>query len=369
MAVPGTDPAVAHRTMEYCGVAYDTGTNFQTGQGSLSRMSWSRDQMQLEVNLVSDELYCNSVTVYGSDLDRLAETARAAVDRDLHVWLQPRLVDRSQEEILEHLAAAARIAESLRAEGARISLTVGAVHLVFTPGLIAGDKYHERMANIYAESGHHLLVPTASVDVAAAAPALNEFLARAAAVARENFHGELGYSAAPFEDVDWSLFDTIGVMYQYLPKQLSPEEHLALLEGYRHWGKPIYIAEFGTATYQGAEEKAFFFWDVVDRSAEVPTVIDGYVRDEGEQAAYHLRMFDLFERAGVSGVAVSELIHPTHPYSDDPKFNLDTASMALVKTIRDDMSDPGSTYRIEPKESFHAVAGYYAHAGFQAIVR
>jgi hypothetical protein len=357
-------------TFAYRGVAYDTGTNFATGQGPLSRSFWSRPQMLSEISLISDQLNCNSVTVYGSDLARLTETANAAIERDLHVRLQPRLVDRPQEEILEHLAEAARLAESLRRDGGRVELTVGAVHLVFTPGITPGEAYHERMANVYADADHHLLTPTGRVDLASTTPRLNAFLDRANTVARGLFTGPVSYSAAPFEEVDWRPFDAIGLMYQYLPSYLPTDDaHAAEIARYRRWDKPILIAEFGTATYQGAEEKAFFFWDIVDRSGAVPTILDGYQRDEGAQAAYHLKMFDIFQRAGVHGVAVSEFIHPTHPHSSDPRLDLDMASMAIVKTIRDDFADPASSYRWEPKESFHAIADHYAHVGFQAAVR
>lgn len=358
-------PGLVHR-----GVAYDTGTNFATGQGALSRTCWTASNMLSEIGLISDQLNCNSVTIYGSDLDRLTATAEAAVARGLHVRLQPRLVDRPQPDVLEHLAEAARLAESLRRQDAQVSLTVGAVHLIFTPGITPGDQYHERMANVYADAKHHLLTPTGTVNMATATPRLNEFLHRASGVARGLFNGELGYSAALFEDVDWQLFDSIGLMYQYLPRWLpTAEEHIAEVTRYHRWGKPIHIAEYGTATYQGAEQKAFFFWDIVDRSGPVPLILDGYVRDESEQAAYHLRMLDTFERAGVHGVAVSELIHPTHPHSTDPRKDLDMASMAIVKTIRDDFADPASTYRWEPKESFHTIADHYAHIGFQAAAR
>lgn len=326
--------------------------------------------MLSEISLISDQLNANSVTVYGSDLDRLAATATAAVERDLHVWLQPRLADRPQSEILDHLAEAARLAESLRVQGAHITLTVGAVHPVFTPGIIPGERYHERMANIYADANHVLLTPTAKADLVAATPRLHDFLSRASTIARGIFNDRIGYNAAPFEDVDWNLFDFVGLMYQYLPAWLpTATQHLALVERYRRWHKPIVIAEFGTATYRGAEQKAFFFWDIIDRAKDVPTILDGYVRDESAQAAYHLKMFEIFERAGVDGVAVSEFIHPTHPHSTEPSLDLDTASMAIVKTIRDDFSDPASDYRWEPKESFHAIADHYAHVAFQAGVR
>ena len=156
-------------------------------------------------------------------------------------------------------------------------------------------------------------------------------------------------------------------MYQFLRSPQSPAGHLAKIGSYRQWGKPVYIAEFGTASYAQAEEKAFHYWDIVDTSSTaVPTILPGYTRDEGAQAAYHLKMFDIFEQAGVRGAAVGDFIHPTHPYSDDSQLDLDMASLAIVKTIRDDFSDPASAYRFEPKESFHAIANYYAHGSFQA---
>ncbi|HEV2374412.1 MAG TPA: hypothetical protein VGS19_19910 [Streptosporangiaceae bacterium] len=355
--------------LSYRGVAYDTGTNFETGQGPLSRSVWSTSQMLEEVSAISDQLNCNSITVYGSDFARLAETAQAALDRGMHVWLQPRLADRPQADVLDHVAEGARLAESLRRQGGQIGLTIGAVHLIFTPGIVAGGQYHERMANVYADADHHLLVPTGTVDMTEAAPRLNKFLGEAAAVARQRFHGALSYSAAPFEQVDWEPFDFIGIMYQYIPAPRSAAQHLAGIGAYRRWGKPVLIAEFGTATYAESEDKAFFFWDIVDRSGPAPTILPGYARDEGSQAAYHLKMFDIFEQAGVCGAAVSEFIHPTHPHNPDQRLDLDTASMAIVKTIRDDFGDPASAYRFEPKESFHAIADYYAHIGFQAARR
>lgn len=367
MPHPGSDQAA--EGLAYRGVAYDTGTNFATGQGQLSRTVWTTRGMKDELSAISDQLNCNSITIYGSDLGRLEQAATFAAGQDLHVWLQPRLVDAKPSEILEHLAEAAQLAESMRKQGANINLTVGAVHLIFTPGIVPGEQYHERMANAYPDLDHRVLSPTGRIDFEDAAPRLNAFLEQASGVARRIFDGHISYSAAPFEDVDWRLFDFIGLMYQYADHYRTPEEHLAEVNRYRHWGKPILIAEFGTATDSEAEQRAFRFFDIVDRSQPVPTVIDGYVRDEAAQAAYHLRMFDIFERAGVHGVAVSEFIHPTHPHSDDPHFDIDMASMAIVKTIRDDFTNPDSTYRFEPKESFHAIADYYAHVGFQAATR
>lgn len=352
--------------LAYRGVVYDVGTNFETGQGPLSRAVWGTELMRAEIAAISDQLNCNSVTLYGSEYERLAETANAAVERGLSVRLQPRLIDRPQPEVLAQLAETARLGESLRRQGAKVDLTVGAFHSVFTPGIIPGDAYHQRMANVYGEGAHPLLVPTAAVDMAAMAPVLNEFLGRAIAVARGIFHGDLGYTAAPFENLDWAPFDFVGLMYQFLREPQTAAGHIAGISAYRKWGKPVYIAEFGTATYAQAEEKAFHYWDIVDRSTAVPTIMPGYTRDEGAQAAYYLKMLDIFERAGARGAVVGDFIHPTHPYSDDSRLDLDMASLTIAKTIRDDFSDPASAYRFEPKESFRAIASYYAQCSSRA---
>ncbi|MUN38387.1 abortive infection protein [Actinomadura litoris] len=352
------------------GVAYDTGTNFSTGQGELSRIMWNEDHMVEEISLISDQLNCNAVTVYGTDHSRLAATASAALDNGLRVRLQPRLVDHTQDEILDHLAEGARLAQALRADGGDVELTVGAVHLIFTPGIAPGHPYHQRMANAYADLDHYLLEPDGRIDFTEAAGPLNDFLGRAAATARSIFDGPLSYSAAPFEQVDWTPFDSIGLMYQYLPTYLpAAADHISLISPYRKWNKPIDIAEYGTATYTDAEKMAFRFYDIVDRYQDPPRVLDTYTRDESAQAAYHLKMLGIFQEAGVRGATVSELVHPTHPHHFDPSLDLDTASMCIVKTIRDDFADAGSDYRLEPKESFHAIADHYAHIGFQEAHR
>jgi hypothetical protein len=54
-------------------------------------------------------------------------------------------------------------------------------------------------------------------------------------------------------------------------------------------------------------------------------------------------------------------VSPTTPYNDNPRFDLDMNSYSLVKSY--DHGQHGKTYPDmpwEPKESFHAVADYYA---------
>ncbi|MDA3647016.1 abortive phage infection protein [Saccharopolyspora indica] len=343
------------------GVSYDTGSNFNTGQGELSRVVWSNARMREEIAAIDRQLHCNSVTVYGSEIDRLTETAEAAAERGLHIWLQPRLMDVGQDEVLDHLAEAAELAERLRTDGAAVTFSVGCVHLVSTPGLLDGDTYHERMANIHAGADHNFLRPTATADLARGAERLNEFLGRAVEVTRGRFGGPVSYAAAPFEDVDWRPFDLVGLTY-YFSYHPTRAGYAAELGKYREWGKPVVISEYGTTTYRGAAERALLAFDIVDRTQEVPTVYDGVVRNEQAQANFHVRMLTMFAELGMHGATVCEFIHPTHPHSTDPRYDLDAASMAITKTIRDDYGDHGSPYRWEPKKSFQAIAEHFATA-------
>ncbi len=127
----------------------------------------------------------------------------------------------------------------------------------------------------------------------------------------------------------------------------------------------------------------------------IPKVDGHYVRDESLQAKEIVEELTVFDSAGVEGAFVFTFISPTSVYNDDPRFDIDLGSFSLVKSYpeRDtfkqivsesakqakelgieaapDLSDKfanvigkhGSTYPDmpwEPKESFKAVADYYA---------
>jgi hypothetical protein len=358
--------------IRYRSVAYDVGSGFATGQGDLSRNVWSTSLMRAEVDLVCDGLNGNSINIYGTALDRLSETTAYAAERGLHVWLDPRLPDGRQDDTIDHLAEVARIGESFRKQGADIDVTVGGAHSILTSGIYPGEPYLQRIANIFFDGDGRFglrtgktmdewLTPQVTANLTESAPRLNAFLRRAVGTVREIFHGRVGYSSTPWEQVDWEPFDLIGIEYFLMPSYMAPEQQLEFLARYRKWNKPVFICGFGTASYSGSEEKGFFSWDIVDRSTETLTIVDGPVRDEGVQAAYFTKMLGIFEQAGVVGTAPTDLVHPTHPHHPtDTRRDLDMASMSIVKCIRENYDDHNSEYRREPKESFHAIADFYA---------
>jgi hypothetical protein len=84
-------------------------------------------------------------------------------------------------------------------------------------------------------------------------------------------------------------------------------------------------------------------------------------RNEAEQARSLLRQLEMIDQAGVDGAFVHTFVFPLMPYDDNPRHDLDTDSFALVKALsrgRHGTAYPDMTW--EPKQSFTAVADYYA---------
>ena len=179
--------------------------------------------------------------------------------------------------------------------------------------------------------------------------------------------------------------------------------------------KPILIGEFGCSTYQGAEKLGGMSWAIMLGMLEdqidpehnlpkaiadilnIPTKIDGhYVRDEGLQARELTDQLSALDAGGVDGAFVFTFVSPTMPYNEDQRYDSDMVSYSLVKSYAEKESvmeiiniaaeqgkellgidvDPkvlarfmgevgkhGTTYpdmTWEPKESFKAVADFYA---------
>jgi hypothetical protein len=217
----------------------------------------------------------------------------------------------------------------------------GCEHILFTPGIIPGATFVERIATIGS------IPPEEWPNIF---QRLNEFLTKAAAVARANFRGMLTYGGAFFEPVDWSQFDIVGL--DYYPDFATDAEYRTDLAQYRKWGKPIEILEFGCCTYPGAPEKGGSGYDIVDYTKDPPEIKPGFTRDERVQAGHIIRMLKIFAAEGFKAAHVYTFINPEAPHVPQRRFDLDIASFSLVKVI----GAPPANYRTQPKESFTALA-------------
>ncbi|MFI6276903.1 abortive phage infection protein [Streptomyces sp. NPDC050988] len=331
------------------------GVVYTVGAGETPGTAWSERRMRGDIQVIADDLHADTVEVTGDGVERLNATASEVAERGLHVWLQPTLGDVPEREILEHLAEAGRHGERLRKQGARVTLAVGCEFWLFVPGIVPGADVFERITNL--EKGNF--------DLAKVQKRLAAFTAKAAAVGRSVFRGRLSYAAMQdpsFENVDWNLFDVVGIdYYSHFPQRA---DYVRELRKFQRWGKPLAITEFGTCTFVGAPEQGGMGWSIVDHTKTPPEIKGNVVRSERVQAAYLTDLLGVFESMNLHAAMAFEFVTADAPHRPDkPLYDLDMASYAIVKPIKNRPDDPESGWHWEPKEAFHAVARHYGRAG------
>ncbi|MFJ6687668.1 abortive phage infection protein [Streptomyces sp. NPDC091294] len=327
------------------------GVVYTVGAGETPGTAWDPARMRADIRAIRRDLHADTVDVTGDGVERLTATAAEAAERGLHVWLQPTLGDAPQREILEHLAECGRFAERLRRHGASVELSVGCEFWLFVPGIVPGETAQERIENL--QNG--------TADPEQVQRRLTAFTARAAAVGRSVFDGRLSYAAAQDDEVDWTLFDVVGI--DYYSYHQDPADYVRELRRYLRWGKPLAITEFGTCTYAGAPQAGGMGWSVVDYDKDPPQIKGGLVRSEHTQAAYLTDLLAVFESMGLYAAMAFEFLTADAPHlADDPLHDLDMASYAITKPVRGRPGDPASPWHWEPKEAFHALSRRYARA-------
>ncbi len=387
------------------GVCYDVGRSMM---GQDWRPKFDPNVVHRELEIIKEDLHCNTVRICGLGVDRLMTAAEDALEQGLEVWLSPEKWDSGQDETLEYLRKAAERAEVLRSRWPeKVVLSVGSELTLFMGGIVQGRNFFERMNTPSfwedVKSGKHN-------------PRLNTFLAKASEAARKEFHGQIAYFSVPLETVDWSPFDFVGVdMYR---DARTRDTYGAMVGKYLAYGKPVTIGEFGCCTYRGAEllggsgflvtfgMMADYFgvreklpWMVAEMVKVIPKAGDHYIRDEGLQAREVADQLAVLDSTGVDGTFVFTFVSPTSPHLEDPRFDSDMGSFSLVKSYpekdtieemskqsagqgkeflgvdvdpsflikfanTDEIGKHGNTYpdmTWEPKESFGSVAEYYVN--------
>jgi hypothetical protein len=323
-----------------------------------------------ELEIIRDDLHCNAVRICGLDIERLAATAEDALRLNLEVWFSPEMWDKAPEQTLSYVTNAAARAEKLRSQWPdKIVFSVGSELTLFMQGIIPGKTFGARMKNPdllnLVKAGEHN-------------KPLNDFLGKANAAVRGVFHGKVTYASLVWEAVDWSLFDLVGVDH-YRIKNIE-DKYVEFLKPSFSSGKPVVITEFGYGTGEGGIGSQGFLGTsglsggIIDLKSQFlhyavpilgrfvkPRVVGNPVRNESWQASKLIENLKILDDSGVDGAFIFQFISQITPYSDDPKYDLDIASSSLVKYY--EHRGQGNSYPDmpwEPKESFRAVAEYYA---------
>lgn len=337
--------------MRYRGVHYDVGTRFVPAR--LTRPELDADLVRYEMATIAESLHCNAVRIVGENPVRLALAAEAAIDRGLTVFMNPWLIDHAEAELVEYVTETARIAEDLRSSGADVWFVVGCEMTLFSSGLIPGDSVYERVDWLADALGGVQPNPL----MTSVGQGLDHLLRAVSAAARLTFRGPVTYASGRWEEVDWTMFDAVGVDY-YRSGQ-SREEYVDGLRDLARHAKPVFVLEFGCCTYEGADELGGLGWRALDEwhdGGPIWTSGKPPVRSESTQARYVEEQIGIFAVEPVDGAFVFTFVAPYLTHDSNPHRDFDMASYALVKTLPP--QGPGSRELPpwQPKASFRALA-------------
>ncbi|HZW57300.1 MAG TPA: hypothetical protein VFF30_13510 [Nitrososphaerales archaeon] len=360
------------------GVSYDA--------GSVMYFNWRPDfdpkTVSREIEIIKNDLHCNSIRITGLDINRLIVATAIALKQGLEVWLCPTMWNKKQDQTQAYTQRVAEAAEKLRREYPEgLVLVVGGELTLFMNGIVEGKNVVERMTKLMIKykQQENSARKTNSVDAISRIQngghnkILRAYLQKTVASVKQVFHGKIAYDSLLWESVDWNLFDYVAVDH-YRAERIK-DQYAEMLKPAFDIGKPVVVTEFGMPTYQGAEiNGAGLGGNILDNKSQAlhyllplfgkfirPKLKDGnHIRDEELQARELEDQLSVLDKAGVYGAFVSVFVSQIHPYDENPRYDLDMASMSLVKSYSNGRH--GVTYpdmNWEPKESFRAVADYY----------
>ncbi|CQD23217.1 MULTISPECIES: FAD-dependent oxidoreductase [Mycolicibacterium] len=339
------------------GVVYDVGLRFTPEE--LSVEPFDPSLVAHDMQVIAEQLHANAVRIEGENIDRLVTAARCAHSAGLAVYFNPWKMNAGVEETRRHVAEAAIAAEQLRREGVRITFVTTCEFSIFGDGIYPGSNVQERIGWMAGQidptsenslqQGKQRLAPTAIE--------LNRALRSFAETVRVSFTGPVTYSAGAWEDVDWSVFDVVGV--DYYRQGESDEDYRVGLRRLKHEGKPLAVMEFGCCAYEGAAPLGGGGFMVLKGvNDDGSGVFDGGrvpVRSESEQAEYVTQQLEVFASEDVDAAFVYVFSFPLYRYGEGAK-DLDMMSYSLVKTFPDEDPRSRQTPPWEPKLAFERVA-------------
>ena len=350
--------ASAADVMPLRGVVYDCGLNFNGN--SLSVKDFRTDVVDYDMGIIKNILRCNAVRIEGESINRLVTAARLANARGLKVFFNPWKHAVGPEEVINYMDSAAIEAEKLRKEGVDITFITGCEYTLFNKGVYPGETFNDRFQWLMQLGTSGKSLEELMKEFEAKNKTLNEILRKIAGTVRSKFNGPVGYSAGTWENVDWSLFDLVGI--DNYRRGETDEVYKAGMERYKQYGKPVVIMEFGCCAYEGAAPRggeAFAILQGTD--ADGNGIYEGGVtpkRSEKEQADYIEGVLRLMEEAGMEGGFVYVFSYPIYPYRDKG-CDLDMTSYSLVKSFDTDDVRSRQMPPWQPKEAFYRLGQIY----------
>ncbi|HEX7161533.1 MAG TPA: hypothetical protein VF223_09910 [Trebonia sp.] len=344
--------------MRNYGINYDTGL---TADGDSTRTSFDDAVVRRELRIIASDLHATAVRVTGDDPQRLARAGEHALAAGLELWFSPVPINLEPDALPGYFSRFAREAERLRrSHEGRVVLVLGCEISLWCAGFFpGGDSVLGRIAAVTDPDLQRK--PDTMAALASGLERARHTHRDNVRAAREQFAGPVTYAAAPWETVDWDLFDMVSVdAYRDADNTAGYRD---AIRAYRRFGKPVAVTEFGCCTYRGAAGRGGMGWMIVDEKSDPPVIPGTYERDEEEQVRHLHDMLAIYEAEDIDSAfwfTFAGFEQPRH--HTDPHRDLDLASYGVVAALE---RARGTTYpdmAWEPKQVFGALAAAYARA-------
>jgi hypothetical protein len=343
--------------MRNCGINYDTGL---TADGDCTRKRFEDAVVQRRLQIIADDLHATAVRLSGDDPQRLARAGQHALGAGLELWFSPVPINLGPDVLPGYLARCASEAERLRrAHEGRVVLVLGCEISLWCAGFFPGEGVSGRIAAVTDPDLQRK--PEIMAALGSGLQRARYVLRDVVHAARGKFAGPVTYAAAPWETVDWELFDLVSVdAYRDADNAARYRDELRT---YRRFGKPVAVTEFGCCTYRGAAGRGGIGWMITDGESDPPVIPRTYERDEEEQVRHLHDMLAIYEAEDIDSAfwfTFAGFEQPRH--HTDPHRDLDLASCGVVAVLD---HARGTTYpdmAWEPKQVFGALAAAYARA-------
>jgi hypothetical protein len=163
-----------------------------------------------ELQIIATDLHATAVRVTGDDPRRLARAGQHALAAGLELWFSPVPINLEPGALPGYFARCADEAERLRrAHEGRVVLVAGCEISLWCAGFSPGDSASGRTVTLTDPALQHK--PEVMAALASGLERARHTLRDIVPAARDTFAGPLTYAAAPWETVDWELFDLVSV--------------------------------------------------------------------------------------------------------------------------------------------------------------
>lgn len=345
------------KKLKYRGVVYDVGLQYNLGSYSVEK--FNPELVKYDMSVIVNELHANTVRIEGEDISRLVRATEIAHAAGLKVFFNPWKMGANDQETVTYMSEAATAAEKLRIQGIDLVFVAGCEYSFFSKGVFQGETLNERIEFMIKNATNPDYPQGKSPKLLAAYEKLNVILTDICKAVRAQFKGSVTYASGTWEDVNWDLFDIIGV--DYYRNGESEEQYIDGLKRYKS-SKPLLVMEVGSCTYEGAAARGGAGFAILQGTNPDGTLkYEGGktpIRNEKEQADYVETQINLLSKTDVEGVFIFVFAFPIMYYSEN--LDLDMTSFSLVKSFPKEDSRSQKIPSWEPKEAYKRLAEAYS---------